>query len=405
MYIKKIILRFCVIFLINLTFISCDKEVNTSLLEKEDKFTLPIGNMDNELDFFSREGISFSLESDIYMSNGIFLISNGNGKKIMKFSSYGDLLKKISSEDNSETQFTDSIPWEFNKPGVIAATQNHIFIEDTVTYDSNKSEEYIDKTRDLTSDKSDDEKHILNEKIISYFNLDGEYIGYIGQNGINGTPFPFINNIYTNKNNELIVITQTTFFWSIYRFTEDGDIIDKNIIELDYLPKLENESDIITQINNIIPDREKDRVLVELTFYRKIFDDKTGATISLESIKSRVFYFDLLTKSYISWMDIPDTKKDNESSSKHYVLLDIVKGKYLFFISQSLDGLSQFLTITNENGYIIGEYDLQIDNTNIIFSSFYTTFPDGILTGLLCTEYAGGVSMWRTDKIILEDSK
>jgi len=339
------------------------------------------------------------------MSNGIFYISNGNGKKIMKFNSYGNLLLKISPTRKSDSTPHDNSEWTFNEPGSLSATENHIYIEDTIKYDTALSENYIDKSHDKTEDKSDQERHILNEKIVSMFDSKGTYINFIGQEGIEGkTPFPFINNIYNDSQNRLIVVTQTTFFWTIYRYSETGTFIDKNDIELDYLPQLEDEKNIITQINNIIPDRNKERVLVELTFFRKLVDDKTDAIISMESIKSRIYYYDLITKKYISWMDVPGTAgNEDEKESKHYILQDIVNGKYLFFISLGLDGTMQFLTITNENGYVIGEYNLNIDNTNIIYADFYTSYPEGILTALLCTEYAAGISMWRTDKIINED--
>jgi len=393
--------RLILILTILLTLFSCDKNINKGVLDKEERFTLPIGNMENELDFFTRDGISFSLETDILMKDGLFYISNGNGKKIMKFNSYGDLLLKISPSRQSDSIPHDENSWSFNEPGVITKNDDYIYIVDSIKYDTALSENYIDKSYDTTEDKSDLERHILNEQIISFFDDKGNYINYIGKDGLEGTPFPFINDIYSDHLQRIIVVTQTTYFWSIYRFTKEGEFIDESIIDLDYLPQLENEEDSITQINNIIPDREKDRVLVELTFYKKTTDEKTGATISMDYIKSRVYYYDLNEQSYISWMDIP--VGDDKGESTIYVLLDIVKGKYLYFIAQTDGGKSQTLTITNENGYIIGLYDLNIDNSNIIYSSFYTTYPEGILTGLLCTEYAAGINMWRTDKILIED--
>jgi len=76
----------------------------------------------------------------------------------------------------------------------------------------------------------------------------------------------------------------------------------------------------------------------------------------------------------------------------------------LFFLSNNYSDFTKELKITNENGYIIGHYDLGIDNSNLIFSN-YTLSMDGILTSLLCSEYAGAISWWRTDKILLEDAK
>lgn len=395
-----------IIVLIILLLASCKENLNQEILPKEDKFTLPIGNMDNELDFFSREGIPFSLKSDIIMKNGIFYISNGNGKKIMKFNSYGNLLKKISPARHSESASHYDGSWTFNELGVITInSEDYIYAEDTVEYEINFIEDYIDKSRDTSEKKDNYDLHVLNERIISIFDNDGKYINYIGQDGLGGKPFPFINNIFTDNQDRLIVVTQTTYYWTIYRFTKDGDLIDRHNIDLDNLPQLENEDESITQINSIIPDREKERALVELTFYNKVYDEKTKAVVSMELKTSRVYYFDLKTKSYISWMEIPSKKNEESGFILHNALLDIIRGKYLYFISQSEDGTTNFLTITNENGYIIGEYDLAVDNSNIIYSSFYTSSPDGILSGLHCTDYAGAVSLWRTDKILDEDNK
>lgn len=393
---KKLLIVFFIIMII-----SCREDETTGNLIKEDMFTLPIGNMDGELDFFAREGIPFSLKSDIHMSKGQFLVSNGNGKKIMKFNSYGNLLKKISPEKITDLH-NESLSWDFNEPGVLSATENYIYIEDTIKYDTSISDNYIDKSRDLTDDKREDEKHILTERIIHQFNSDGKYINFIGQDGIGGSPFPFINNIYNDSANRLIVITQTTYFWSIYRYTESGDFIDQTDIELDYLPSLENEENIITQINNIIPDKEKERVLIDLTFYKKIVEERSDDIISMNFLKSRVYYYNLNEKKYISWMDIPESSEEN--SYRQFILQDIVQGKYLFFTSFGDDGISEYLTITNENGYRIGDYNLNIDNTNIIYHSYYVSYPEGILTALLCTDYAGGITWWRTDKILQEDN-
>ncbi|MBN2618665.1 MAG: hypothetical protein JXR64_10200 [Spirochaetales bacterium] len=391
----------CIIIL--LIFTSCSQNNNYGKLIKEDKFTLPIGNMDNELDFFAREDVPFSLTSDIFMSKGIFLISNGNGKKIMKFNSYGDLLEKISPDKNSDISNPDFTQWSFNKPGNISSTENYIYITDTLDYESALTDQYIDKSYDTSKDKSNKEKHILNEQIVTVFDIDGKYINYIGQEGLGGTPFPYIKNIYSDINNRLIVVTQTTYFWIIFRYTEEGTLIGKSIIEIEYLPQLENEENTTTQINNIIPDRNKNRLLIDLTFYKKIYDEKTDDIISIDTIKSRIYYFDLNEGKYISWMDVPEVKKDDEQLSRYYVLIDVVFGKYIFFKSSSIDGISEYLTITNENGYIIGDYDLNIDNSNIIYSNFYVSNTEGILTALLCTEYAGGITQWRTDKILNED--
>lgn len=392
------------ILLLFLLFNCKEQEVKTVLI-KDNNFTLPIGNMDNELDFFSREGVSFSLRSDIFMKDGIFYIANGNGKKIMKFTSYGDLLNIIRPAGYLDSNTGSDSSWSFNEPGHMTInSDDYIYIEDKKEYELAFEDEYINKSYDTTEDKSDVSRHILEERIISIFDNNGEYINFIGQDGLAGKPFPFINDIFTDSKDRLVVVCQTTYFWVVYRYDSKGNFIDQHTIHLDKLPSIESEGEIITQLNNIIPDREKDRLLVELTFYQKIFDEKTGAIVSMDLITSRIYYYDLINDNYISYMEIPSDKDADTQEIQNYFLLDIIKGKYLFFLSQTLDGSGQNLIITNENGFRIDNVDMGIDNSSLIYTSYYLT-SEGIITALLCTEYAGAVCSWRTDKILLEDSK
>lgn len=400
MKLSKFIYIFLTIFLFN-----CKEEEVKTVLLQENNFTLPLGNMDNELDFFSREGVPFSLRSDIFMKDGIFYIANGNGKKIMKFTSYGNLLSTIPPAEYLDSYTGIDGSWTFNEPGHMTInSKDFIFIEDRKEYELAFEDEYINKTFDTTEDKSDISKHILEEKIISIFDNNGEYINFIGQEGLAGTPFPYIDNIYTDSKDRLIVVCQTTYFWVVYRYDSNGNFIDKNQVHLDKLPSLEVEGEAITQLNKIIPDREKDRLLIELTYYQKIFDEKTGEIVSMDLMTSRVYYYDLNNNNYNSSIEIPSDKNSETGQIQNYFLLDIIKGKYLFFLSQTLDGSGQNLIITNENGYRIYSVDMGIDNSSLIYTSYYLT-SEGIMTALLCTEYAGAVSSWRTDEIIAKDSQ
>jgi hypothetical protein len=394
--------KLCVVFIL-IFIISCNKEQKYSLFEKEDKFTLNIGHMENEIDFFSRNGLSFSLITDIYMKDGIFYISNGNGKKILKFNSYGDLLNTIKPSIFYASIGLNDTSWSFNEPGNMAiSSKDFVYIDDSLEYDYSLIEDYIDKSYDLSPNKTEIDKHILTEKIISVFDNEGNYLYFIGQDGIGGKPFPYIFNIVIDKLDRLIVICQSTYFWQIFRYDSNGNFIDKTQIDLANLPSLESNKESITQIDGIIADRNKDRLLFELTFFSRQMDDKTNQVLSMKTLSTRVYYYDLGTNTFISWMETPNSI--TEERLDNFYLLDIAMGKYLFFMSNNYENQTKELKITNENGYVIGHYDLGVDNSNLIYSN-YSLSMDGILTSLLCSEYAGAISWWRTDKILIEDGK
>lgn len=376
---------------------SCPEKEGTRVLQRQDLFTLSLGTMDDELDFFSREGVSFSLKTDIFMKDGFYYIANGNGRKVMKFTSFGNLLQKIPSETRPEggLELLGDNRWSFNMPGRICiSSEDKIYVEDTLP-----KEKHIVKIHE-----KDQDKNVLYSQVVLIFDNNGDYQGYIGKEGLGGTPFFFIEGIYINDKDELIVVSKNKNFWEIYRYSEKGSLIKTTKIDLDYLPVYEDARNTVVTVAGMVPDRNSSRLLINLSYYENILDKKTKNLVSVENVANRIYYYDMDEDEFISFMEIPRRELGEDGKEEYteaFEFLGIVQSHYLFFVSPYEDDM-QKLIITNENGYILNESLLSVEDSSLLYKKYYIT-DDGILTALFCTNVAGAVVYWRTDDIIKKE--
>lgn len=157
--------------------LSCNTKPVGSI-ERETLFTLDYGRFEDELDLFDVNQV-YSLNTYIFMQNGIFFITDGKSKKIMQLTSYGDLLAVYYNEDtnpvpsfasdkvktmpNLTTQ--QAIIYPFNKLGKITVDERkNIFIVDQIPVERQEK----DKTNSL-----------LLKDVVLHFANDGSYVDYI----------------------------------------------------------------------------------------------------------------------------------------------------------------------------------------------------------------------------------
>ena len=68
-------------------------------MEQEQLFSVPIGKMEDQLDIYYDGLSSFNDRVRVQMKDGIIFLSNSRGRKVMEFSSYGDLLSLYYNPD------------------------------------------------------------------------------------------------------------------------------------------------------------------------------------------------------------------------------------------------------------------------------------------------------------------
>ncbi|MGI9256549.1 MAG: LIC_12708 family protein, partial [Salinispira sp.] len=196
-------LIYAAVYLLFLT-ISCNRAaVSGEVLPGEFLFSLDIGVLENEIDLFHRGGTLPEERNSVFMYRGIIFIANSLGNKIMEFSSYGDLISLIyNAEENPRPLLLSSSPREGN----IVNKAAHSFPFRNIGEISVSSENVLLVTDTAAPGQEgfDLETGAAFQHIIHRFTSEGDYLDYIGQEGVGGTPFSFIVSMNVTARNELV---------------------------------------------------------------------------------------------------------------------------------------------------------------------------------------------------------
>lgn len=377
--------------------ISCENNSRTKL-EKESLFSIPLGKLADEIDYFQRDNLQFSPDNDLYMKEGLFYVSNGRSGKFLKFNSYGDILSLIYNpdrnpypaelmsrgSDNSDVN-RQVIPWLFNSPGAIAVLDEDIYIVDKVAQNRQVKEDYK-----------------LMDRNILHFSDEGEYINFIGLEGIGGQPFPYIENIWVSETSELIVLYRTRSLdddsWFVNWYAVNGSLRYSVEIREKSIPMPAGEDNLIISLDNIVPDRTKYEVYLKMTYFRRE-NDKDEESTEIGEVFSGTLDFDILNNQWHSWSRLPEHKIniDGMEIDSPYKLVGSYNN-YMLFIS--LGGNNTYnLLVKNSEGHFEHERMLELGDMDIIYKEFFLS-DEGILNAMVFTEKDAKIMWWRTDKLL-----
>lgn len=386
--------------------IACDKQ-DFSELKRETKFTLNYGGFENELNLFNLNSLYPRPDSQIFMKDGIFYISNSSGQKILKMSSFGDLLSfyynpdtnpipdfDIKNEDSPQKTLSTrlSVKYKFNHPGLLAVTNSkHLYVVDTV---------FDDKI------EYDYEENLVLRDVILHFDENGNFIDYHGQDGLSGIPFPSIEGIHTNSSNDLIVICRTQIGFKIYWYNENGALLYKIPIFLNTLPiPYESSVKFFSSVDKIVPDFSKLKLYIKTDYYIQKKDNDTQAALGMSYDKSILYVIDIAAGTYKKLIDIaPYDGSENlhgeiKKFQKVYELLGVTQDGYIYLTTPISSGYA--LKILNSKSQKQIHKKLLVEDFEIFYNSFNLS-ETGIISALLAQNDKTSVVWWRADKLIGE---
>ncbi len=391
--------------LLILLFASCSKPVQTEL-KREDKFTLNYGSFENELNLFNLSSPYTRTNTQIFMKDGLFYIANSGGQKILKTSSFGDLLSLYynpetnikpslpnsdkGEEKNSST--TKSIEYPFNHPcNLIVTGTKQLFVVDSV--DEDKIE-------------YDHEEELALRNVILQFDEQGNFIDYIGQEGLRGIPFPTINGIYTNSQNDLIVMCRTQKGITIYWYNKNLALLYKMPIFFEAVPHpYETDVRISSSVDKVVPAFDKHLLYVKIDYYIEKKDPSTGVSLGVDYDKSYLYFLNIQTGKYEKKIEIePYEGKEiadgkELSYKKVYGLMGVTKNNWCYLYTPIDDAYALLLIdLSSRTRY---KKLLSVKNYEMLYNAFNLS-PDGIISAILAQEDKAVVSWWRVDEIIGE---
>ncbi|WP_319561841.1 hypothetical protein [Marispirochaeta sp.] len=391
--------------LAGILFISCSPSSSASL-DQQLLFSIPIGRMEDQLDIYY-DGISaFNDKVRIIMQDGIIFIANSRGRKIMEFSSYGDILSlyynksqnpiPVLLQNASEQGMVSSraaLAFPFLDVGEIAVSDSGIlYVEDAIP---ESRAEY------------DEEQEAYLDRVVRRFDRSGLYLDYLGQEGVGGTPFPYINALYVNASNDVIVVSRAEKAWLVYWFSSAGNLKYQVTIPLSDLPS-PDEPGILTTLERIVPDPHDDLLYVKIDTYQESRESLSGTGSSIEYFASYFYWLNPASGKYEGVLEVPHVVRKQEVPGLHsgqdeevlHEFLGVAGGGFFFLLGPFGPDQYQVLVV-DRKGVVIARPRISLQDREIFFRDFHLN-RDGLLTAILCRDFQADIVWWRTDRLLEE---
>lgn len=362
-------------------------------------FTLGMGKLEDQLSLFQQQGPDGELKTRFCMRDGFFYIANGEGKKVLEFTSYGDLLSMIydpeanpesvtlrSDESVVESLRKRASQYPFVSAGEIAVNSaKEIFVEDRLPEERRVF---------------DDKEGVLLDRVVLRFRRDGSYNDYIGQEGIGGTPFPYIEGVYSTANDELVVVSREASAkrdaWLVHWFGPQGNLISDLAIPSDRLPMPKTDEKLIAELEGIVPDPESRRLYLFIDYSKEIVDPSTRTSSGIAFYATRLVALDPASGARIGDVEVPASEQVDAGGreiARTYSFLGASRGGKAYFMLPRLDGPYDVMVLDVASG-AVKKASIAVAGDETRFSSFFVS-QEGILCGLLATETEVRVVWWK----------
>jgi hypothetical protein len=384
----------------------CKESSQIPSIEREDLFNLDIGKLEDQIALFNLEGDRGIRRTGIAMRDGLFYIADGNGSKILRYNSYGNLLFMIYNEEtnppplslkplvegNLVTRWAVSYPLQ--EPGEIAVdSRKHIYVRDRLPYERHSF---------------DSVSRALLDSVILHFDQDGRFVEYLGREGIGGSPFPRIEGLYTSLRDELAVVCRLPTGWDIYWYDSEGLYLFMVHLESEALPLPPDQENVFPSMDMIAVAPDARKLYIKVDYYGYTYDESTNMRTGIEIPSSIIWIMNAEEGVWEKQVDVPFfeytiTEQNRRSTYKTlYSLLGIIKNGHIF-LSFPVEGGYSILIMSSETGAAGEQYQgfIRVDNEELQFNAFDLS-AEGILSGLLADDWQVKLVWWRTDKFLGE---
>ena len=392
---------FFLIFLCVFILSGCDNSQVRSV-QRDDLFVLDIGIMEDQIALFNFDGSRGMRRTDMAMRDGLIYISDGNGGKILRFNSYGDLLFMIFNEETNPPPISlrplveGSLVtrWAVAHPlveptKITVDSRNHIFVRDRLPYERRSF---------------DAETGVLLDNVILHFDADGRYIDYLGREGIGGTPFPRIEGLFTTVRDELVVVCRLPTGWNIYWFDSNGVFLFVVQLENDAIPIPPDREDVVPSLDVISVGPDARRLYIKVDYYRHTYDESTHARTGIEPDSSVIWVMNAETGIWERFVELPFFEHISVVQNRRvisrmpYSLIGIARNERAFLSFPVEGGYS--IRVMSLGAGAVGEQRrgfIEVENREMQFNAFDLS-ADGILSGLLASDWQVRLVWWRTDR-------
>ncbi|MDR0474728.1 MAG: hypothetical protein LBH43_13780 [Treponema sp.] len=389
----------CILLLLAALFFLCScTKGRISSVARMDLFTLEIGPLEDQINLFNLAMSSLNRTS-LAMRDGLFYISDTAGSKIVRYNSYGDILFVIYNEETNPPPISLrrgideegiatrwSISYPLKEPGAITVdSRKHIYTADKVDEDRRSN---------------DTEDGALLDNIVLHFDEFGRFVNFLGQEGIEGKPFPRIMGIYASSDDELAVVCLMVSGWNIYWFNSEGTLLYLVHLRNDSIPGPELEFDHAS-IDTVSAAPDDRKLYFKIDYYLNIIDENSNSipvpntsVIWIMNVENGE-YVESINAPFFEYTAIENDKKVTQKLP--YAMLGVIKESKVFLYFPVDGGYSLLVLTAGSKEQRFGF--IQVKNDELEYNTFNLS-NEGILSGLLATEWEAHVVWWRTERLM-----
>ena len=241
------------------------------------------------------------------------------------------------------------------------------------------------------------------EYVVLRFSRDGEFLDYLGQEGIGGTPFPLISGIYITESDECVVVTMSGEGWGVYWFDQTGFLVSNVTVHRNSLPLPSTTDGLIASFDGIVPSPDGRGLLVKIDYFREIIDPETRTKVGIEFVNSLVWHMNHLEGDYIEsyellpFESVPVGRSDPGQVPRSWDFSGAAAGN-LFLSAVDENGQSHY-ALYNLASRSMRRFTLEIESDELRYVTF-SLAPEGILSALLGASYEAKIVWWRFDKLL-----
>jgi hypothetical protein len=285
------------------------------------------------------------------------------------------------------------VPFAFRSAGEIAVdSSQNVYVEDRLSPER--------RVQDKDSDA-------ILDRIVLRFGKDGQSLGYLGQEGLGGTPFPFILGIYATASDDCVVVSMLQSAWLVHWFDKSGVLVSSLRLRRDELPMPDKTQDFVASLDKIVPDTSGRALIIKVDYYRAVVDQapKTEASADASGVdfaSSWIYRMDLKDGKFGDRWQIRAMEKSAKLSDGRSIKYSRVPsllgatGRNFFLIYADDDGktyVSSFDRTTRDTA----RFSIDISPDEMYYNAYFLS-QGAVLCALLGTKYEAKIVWWRFDK-------
>jgi len=289
----------------SLVFGSCQPARQIKSVVRSDLFSLGYGLSETQVDLSAGgdEGI------DLVMREGIFHLLDGSGKKVMKLSSYGDLLALLYDPSRSTDLEIMKPATQENGQAARSEIQGrfaapiHFVAPDKIAVDASQTIYVADRIASASARIYDAQSESYCDRIVRRFGAQGVELPYLGQEGPGGSPFPYIISIDAMANDTLCVVSGSESAILVHHFGKTGNLLSSLRLSRDGLPLPLSLSEAASGKKGVRMHANLDTMLgssegeafeitLKIDYYREFFDPESLVIAREDFAGSWIFTLD-----------------------------------------------------------------------------------------------------------------